>query len=364
MRVALYGYLFEPSGYGEFARLIAAALLTQTDLDVVPIPIPLYPEEPSRFGWKGDLIYSSMRPIDRADVTLAICDPEGLRRATTPADRRVAFTMFERETRLSLIAAICDQHHHVIVPTDWNRRALAAHGISPGISVVEPPLDLLDYHRTEPEPGECFTFLAAFDWSASHKDPLGLLEAYLTAFGPEDRVLLRIKAAHRNPREAEALIRRDIEQMAYACGRRDFPPVEIVLGSWTREETLSEMTRADVFVAPHRAEGWGLPLFEAMGLGVPCIATSYGGSLAFARGDHDLTCDMGWDCVCGANATLVPPLTVADGWATPDVPAMAREMRSAYEGEEPMPRDCGDLARRFTMEATAARMVDVLREVT
>ena len=46
-------------------------------------------------------------------------------------------------------------------------------------------------------------------------------------------------------------------------------------------ETPSAYAAADAFVLPSRGEGWGRPHVEAMGLGLPVIATNWSGSTAF-----------------------------------------------------------------------------------
>jgi glycosyltransferase involved in cell wall biosynthesis len=37
----------------------------------------------------------------------------------------------------------------------------------------------------------------------------------------------------------------------------------------------------DCFVLPTRGEGWGLPIFEAMAMGLPVIATNWSGQVDF-----------------------------------------------------------------------------------
>ncbi len=60
---------------------------------------------------------------------------------------------------------------------------------------------------------------------------------------------------------------------------------------------------ADAFVLPSRGEGWGLPLMEAMSMGLPTIATAFGGNLDFMNGTNSylvkvsLPCGMR-ACIC------------------------------------------------------------------
>jgi glycosyltransferase involved in cell wall biosynthesis len=50
------------------------------------------------------------------------------------------------------------------------------------------------------------------------------------------------------------------------------------------EAQLADLYRAcDVFVLPTRAEGWGLPLIEAVAAGLPIITTMHSGHTEFLQ---------------------------------------------------------------------------------
>ena len=56
----------------------------------------------------------------------------------------------------------------------------------------------------------------------------------------------------------------------------------VVLRQTMRPHELAGLIRAsDCYVSPHRTEGFGLTVAEAMALGVPVIATDYGGTADF-----------------------------------------------------------------------------------
>ena len=74
------------------------------------------------------------------------------------------------------------------------------------------------------------------------------------------------------------------------------------------------LSRLYAFVSPFRAEGWGLPLLEAMARGVPVIATGYSAPTDF----------LGAEAFASITAVLIetPYFNRADGdygqWALPD----------------------------------------------
>ena len=51
------------------------------------------------------------------------------------------------------------------------------------------------------------------------------------------------------------------------------------------DEVAGLVRAADCYVSPHRAEGFGLTVAEAMALGVPVIATDYSGTVDFVSED-------------------------------------------------------------------------------
>ena len=50
-----------------------------------------------------------------------------------------------------------------------------------------------------------------------------------------------------------------------------------------RNDLIKLYYDADCFVFPHRGEGWGLTLMEAMASGLPCITTKHSGVLDFTK---------------------------------------------------------------------------------
>ena len=114
------------------------------------------------------------------------------------------------------------------------------------------------------------------------------------------------------------------------------------------DEALSEANRnallgaTDILLSPHRAEGFGLVLAEAMALGKPVLATKYSGNLSFMD---------------DASAMLVEsPITPAidasgvygeayGSWADPDIAAFSAALRDLL-GYRRLRAELGDAGRR------------------
>jgi glycosyltransferase involved in cell wall biosynthesis len=84
----------------------------------------------------------------------------------------------------------------------------------------------------------------------------------------------------------------------------------------------------DCFVLPHRAEGWGIPQFEAMAAGNLCIATRYSGNLEFMNDNNSLLIN------CHETPCFRMDRPTYNGkmrWAEPHIDDLAAKMRQAFE---------------------------------
>ena len=212
----------------------------------------------------------------------------------------------------------------------WTYSSYGAGLIAPRapVPVVPMPLPLILPERAR-EPlelplGDAFTFLFMFDFlsTVERKNPVGLVEAFTRAFAPGEGPQLVLKSFNGDYRPEH------VERLRRAAGGRDDV---ILVDRWiSAEQRRALMERADCYVSLHRAEGFGLTMAEAMGLGKPVIATGYSGNLDFMDGrcaflvDHSLV-------PVGQGVDIYP----ADGtWAEPDLDHAAALMRRVVEDPE------------------------------
>ena len=190
----------------------------------------------------------------------------------------------------------------------------------------------------------CFDFFSIFE----RKNPLGLVEAFRSAFPEGSGPILVIKSVNGDK------CRVDRDRLRLACvDRRDI----ILLESYLSEDELSSlMGEATAYVSLHRSEGFGLTMAEAMARARPVIATGYSGNLDFMD---------------SSNSRLIPfeLMPVAEGtgtysaktrWAEPSVEAAAAAMRWVVENPEEA-ASMGQRARRSILSthglAKTARFV-------
>jgi glycosyltransferase involved in cell wall biosynthesis len=115
------------------------------------------------------------------------------------------------------------------------------------------------------------------------KNPQALIDAYLEEFTPDEGTCCLIKLSHADPHSRKV---RDIRSIAVR--RPDLILMEEVLSV---EEMSDLFERIDCYVSPHRSEGLGLTVLEAMLAKKPVIATSYGGVTDFVNPETALTID-------------------------------------------------------------------------
>ncbi|AWJ93504.1 glycosyltransferase (plasmid) [Azospirillum baldaniorum] len=205
-------------------------------------------------------------------------------------------------------------------------------------------------------PDEVFTFLYVFDVSSymERKNPFALIRAFKQAFGEDPGVLLLLKH-HSGAHDPERLRRLRDEARA--------PNIRLLPGLLDEAETLSLKRVTDCFVSPHRSEGFGLNIAEAMHLGKPVIATDYAASTDFLNETN------GYPVAC----RLVPvgqdtgPYAAGALWADPDIDhmadLMARVRRDRREAEAKGRRAAADIRRTLSPKAIGRRMRERMAEL-
>jgi glycosyltransferase involved in cell wall biosynthesis len=166
-----------------------------------------------------------------------------------------------------------------------------------------------------------FIFLFSFDFLSvlERKNPLGLIEAFTTAFPAAEGPALIIKTINGDKRCLE------MEKLKYAV--RDRPDIILKDGYLSHVETSTLTVFSDCYVSLHCAEGFGLTIAEAMALGKPVVATAYSGNLDFMTAENSYLCPA-------RRVEVGPerePYPADSHWSEPDLEAAARLLRQVYD---------------------------------
>lgn len=128
-----------------------------------------------------------------------------------------------------------------------------------------------------------FQFFFNFDINSSidRKNPGLLIRAFAELFGGDRNTELLLKVNGLNNPGAPAIMAK-LQDLASRAN------VRVLSTFMPREQMLATISRADCYVSCHRSEGLGLGLLEAMSMGVPCIATGFGGNTDFMHNGNSV----------------------------------------------------------------------------
>lgn len=205
--------------------------------------------------------------------------------------------------------------HEIWVPSRFVAEAVREAGSLP-VRVVPHPMPMPDPAPLGRDafglPADAFVALAMFDAGSSiaRKNPLAAIRAHRAAFGDRpDRILLL--KTHNTAGAGAAW-----HEVAAAA---QTPNIRILDGALQARDVWALIAAADVVLSPHRAEGYGLAIAEAMALGRAVIATGWSGNMDFMTGPGCIALPYALVPAEDPQATYHHP---AMRWAEPDAAAL------------------------------------------
>ena len=378
LRIKFCGPIYEASGYSELSRACVRAL------NCAGVPLQV---EAARFdncrptlGATGELL--RQLEANRIDYNVKIINltPPLCLEFRESACANIAYTMFEADRLPHEWVEACNQLDGVIVPSSWCREVFETSGVQVPLRVAPPGIDLDRFaaegikarsgHHVLMVGKETgfhprlrfglgpFKFYSIFQWS-ERKNPRGLLEAYFSEFRREEEVCLVLKTFGRDFSAAQGKwVRQQVDAVRRSMCLPDYPRVLLITEMLTQEDICRLHAACDCFVLPHRAEGLGLPLLEAMAAGNPVIATGYSGNSDFTRDDNSLL--LPWQLTPCFNMNWCNWYRGDMLWAEPDLAALMMRMREVYE-DRALARRIGARGRDFVRsEYHWSRRLDAL----
>ena len=247
-------------------------------------------------------------------------------------------------------------------PTIFIKEAIEKKAPS-SVNVVHMPLPLVtpqvdhSINREKFGIGPGYAFLFTFDFLSvlKRKNALGVIDAYCSAFSPNDGAILVLKTINGEKRLPE------LEEVRWKT--KDRKDIVIVDGYFDARVSSALMNVCDCYVSLHRSEGLGLTMAEAMLLGKPVISTAYSGNMDFMTEETGLL--VPWEYIgVGQGAEGYPPEAL---WAEPDLVVASSMMQNLFRDREFGTtlgnRAKRDLESRFSPEVTGERMKKRLEKI-
>ena len=302
--VNLVGFTRAEFGIGEDVRSVSAAL-EAVGFPHVIIDIKSLPHVRAHDDSQAHKISSAM-PFNTNIFCLTAFDTAEfyLKRGPDPFAKNfnVGYWPWELEQFPSIWIEAFDLVDEVWAATRYQQRAyLAADRVPvflmPPAVVLPSAGDLCRAASRRRKPYR-FRFIFPFDPNSflSRKNPCAAVRAFRLAFPTSDRgveLVLRVNGRPRN-----------------SLGWRE-----------VRAASLALLKGADCLISPHRAEGFGRNIAEAISLGVPVLATGYSGPEDFLNRNERVAARP------RTVALNEYPYASGMSWADPVVPDLARRMR-------------------------------------
>jgi GT2 family glycosyltransferase/glycosyltransferase involved in cell wall biosynthesis len=191
-----------------------------------------------------------------------------------------------------------------------------------------------------------FVFLLPFDVGSTiaRKNPLAGVEAFRTAFGGRDDVVLIVK--YQSPEHDRQFLLKLSRAIAGAAN------IHVMAETLNEADMASLRAISDCLLAPHRSEGFGLNIAEFMALGKPVVATNYAGNVDFldAATGYPVAYDL-----CEIE-TMTGPYPAKYIWAEPRRDALVAQLREVFSNRAEAKRRGAQAAKRMAEHFTPSRI--------
>jgi autotransporter strand-loop-strand O-heptosyltransferase len=255
--------------------------------------------------------------------------------------------------------------------SEWQRSCLIAQGVPEEfVKVVPEGVDPEIYKpadnnvlRSPWSADAPFTFVHVGQWQP-RKSTIEIIQAFLRAFPatcvdgtPYQNVRLELSVDTLFPSDNY----KSTEERLKAYGLED--PRISVIHFEERDSYIRRLQSAHCFVSCSRSEGWGLPIIEAMAVGIPTIVADFGGSTEYA-----------YDAIRVNVPQLKKPTgiygdwDVPGQWGEPDYEDLTKKMQEVFHQDYPLKKkkalETAEVIRtKFSWAAAAQKALDVIQSI-
>ena len=263
----------------------------------------------------------------------------------------------------------------VITASEWGANILRNSLTNTPVEVVPEGIDISQFHHwnrtsahstpSSRERKDEFHFLSIGKLE-DRKGIKELLAAFSQAFSREKHVKLNLKIHN--------LLDKNYLQKFQILLPNEISDQVSLAKSNDKKDAMSNTEIADLyrschcFVFPSKAEGWGLPLIEAIACGTPFTATHYSGQTEYLQHFKQRYSSIKYcmEKISSEDFFTFHKFTsdTQPQWAKPDIDSLADNMKNIYNNWEKLNQDSiknSQLARKlFSWRASTETLLDVL----
>jgi glycosyltransferase involved in cell wall biosynthesis len=230
------------------------------------------------------------------------------------ARRLTPWLFYELNSLPEPVVEDVNTNDQVFVTSSFVQRVFVECGVTIPVSILGHGVDPALYRYLPRTKGDPFTFLCVAEHTPRKNLPM-LIRSFERAFRDQSGVRLKLKLGLHGEGDLRELITQ---------------PDKIVLATEELEQEADMVelyNQAHCFVLPTRAEGFGMPILEAMATGLPVIVTNYSGHLDFCHSSNSYLLDC--KGLVDSDPACFP--YVESQWADPDEAHLTHLLREVYD---------------------------------
>lgn len=350
--VAYHGPYLDYSGYGEANRQFINALV-EAGVDVESQLVRFTPKKDIDLGKTADVAALCATVRNNYRIKIIHTTADVLYRYVERDVYNISHLFWETDRLPSSFVEGLKLVDEIWTGSEANRQAIINSGVDKPIFVFPQPficegsnlglVDIISHNADE----LFFKFYSIFEWT-DRKNPELLIKSYLKEFDGVEDVCLVLKVYFQdndnkaNDEEILASIRNYVSDLDL----KKPPLIAVVMTITDKKTVMSLHNSCDCYVSPHRGEGWGIPIVEAMSVGNPVIVSSYGGIGEYLTDKKDgfpLPYEM---VALNGMEHARHYYELGQSWAEVDENIFRQKMRFVYENQEKS-REIGKNGKKF-----------------
>ena len=269
---------------------------------------------------------------------------------------KIGYTVWETTRYPDYFFDKLKEYDQLWVPSEWQKQCNIEQGMPEDkIKVIPEAVDSKIFYpnpnTTLPEYDDGrfkFIHFGRWDYRKSTKE---IIEAFLEEFGEDEPIDLILSIDNRFAKDKLDTTENRLEHYKLSNPRlkiKHFP---------SREDYIQYLQKGHVFLSCARAEGWNLPLIEAMACGTPSIYSNCSAQLQFAEGKGLPVKITGKKPAIMGEYSTFSQSDMTGEFYTPDYEDLKKVMRDAYKNydkhKKQALKESKEIRDKFTWERAA-----------